>query len=209
MTVLATDDFNRANSADLGTSWDVVTGNQSFQITSNAATPLNVVLDAAESYNAVTWPNDQYSQVLIPVVGTGVLGSGTGVGVRISASVETLYRIVVSDSGSEMGKFVTGTFTQLATNSTVWANGDTAYTSVVGTTLQVKRNGTNLYSGTDSAIASGRAGITHSSTSQAGVNVDNWEGGDFVGAGRTTRNTLAAPLGSHLGRGLWTHGGSG
>lgn len=27
--------------------------------------------------------------------------------------------------------------------------------------------------------------------------------------GRTTRNTLAAPLGSHLGRGLWTHGGSG
>jgi hypothetical protein len=27
--------------------------------------------------------------------------------------------------------------------------------------------------------------------------------------GRTTRNTLASPLGSHLGRGLWTHGGSG
>jgi len=32
---------------------------------------------------------------------------------------------------------------------------------------------------------------------------------DRAGAGRTTRNTLAAPLGSHLGRGLWTHGGSG
>ena len=27
--------------------------------------------------------------------------------------------------------------------------------------------------------------------------------------GRTTRNTLASPLGMHLGRGLWTHGGSG
>ena len=27
--------------------------------------------------------------------------------------------------------------------------------------------------------------------------------------GRTTRNTLASPLGVHLGRGLWTHGGSG
>ena len=29
------------------------------------------------------------------------------------------------------------------------------------------------------------------------------------GATRTTRNTLASPLGMHLGRGLWTHGGSG
>lgn len=28
-------------------------------------------------------------------------------------------------------------------------------------------------------------------------------------AGRTTRNTLASPLGQKLGRGLWTHGGSG
>ena len=182
MAVLATDNFNRANSADLGTSWDVMTAETAFNISANAAVPSNPASDASESYNAVAWPNDQYSQALIPVVGTGGQTTGTGVALRMSTTARTYYRIVVASSGTEIAKFVAGVYTSLATDATVWANGDTAYASAVGTTLQVRRNGINLLSTTDSAIASGRAGITHSSASQAGVNLDNWEGGDFVAA---------------------------
>ena len=161
-----------------------MTGETAFNISANAAIPSSSGSDASESYNAVAWPNDQYAQVLIPVVGTGALTTGTGVALRMSTTARTYYRIVVASSGTEIAKFVAGVYTSLATDATVWANGDTAYASAVGTTLQVRRNGSNLLSTTDSAIASGRAGITHSSTSQVGVNLDNWEGGDF-----------AAPLG--------------
>ena len=161
-----------------------MTGETAFNISANAAIPSSSGSDASESYNAVAWPNDQYSQALIPVVGTGALTTGTGVALRMSTTARTYYRIVVASSGTEIAKFVAGVYTSLATDATVWANGDTAYASAVGTTLQVRRNGSNLLSTTDSAIASGRAGITHSSTSQVGVNLDNWEGGDF-----------AAPLG--------------
>ena len=179
---MATDNFNRADSADLGASWDVMTGETAMKILGNACYPSSVTSDATESYNAVAFANDQYSQVLVASIGADGIGAGVGIGLRMATGARTYYRVVACLSGSEIAKQVAGTYTQLGTNATAWVIGDTLYVSVSGTTIQVKRNGSNLFSATDSAIASGRAGVSHSSNTTADSKVDDWDGGDLAAA---------------------------
>jgi hypothetical protein len=65
MTQLASDNFTRADNADLGTAWDPCSGESGpngFEIFSNAAVPSNNGQDCSETNNTVTWPPDQYSE---------------------------------------------------------------------------------------------------------------------------------------------------
>lgn len=127
---MATDDFNRADNADLGVNWDVQTGETAFKIVSNRALPTAISSDASERYVGVAFANDQSSQATL-AAGAGGLGStvgeGIGVLVRSSASARTFYRTVVSTAGSEIAKFVAGTYTQLTTNGTAWAATDVVF----------------------------------------------------------------------------------
>lgn len=179
----ASDDFNRADNADIGTTWDVQTGSNPFKIVSNAATPNSLAADSAETYNGITFANDQFSQVTLTAV-TGHVGAddtGIGVGVRMAAAAATQYRIIGDDSSSIIAKVVSGAYTKLTSNTTGFTAGDVLYGEASGTTITGKKNGAANLSTTDAAIGSGRAGIIYSSSITAAT-IDNWSGGDLSAA---------------------------
>lgn len=189
MTILATDNFTRANNADLGTAWDECSGEpdpSGFNISANTAIPDNVGSDSSESNNSATWPNDQYAEVTYSATAADGAGAGSGPCCRkATGATLTHYRAVGNASGYELGRVVTGTFTSLSTGA------GTTFAAADKFKLQVKTNGANcdwtlfkngvsFASGSDtSPIASGRTGIGHSSTSTTSA-LSAWEGGDLV-----------------------------
>lgn len=194
MSILAIDTFDRANNADLGTAWDVVSGEAAFQILSNAAAPSSPGSDCGESYNGITWPADQYSQGPITTIGGGP-GTGIGFLVRASTVARTYYRAIIEESGGnwELARFAAGIFASLATGTTTYVAGAILRIDAQGAapvTLRVIYNGVTLTTQTDSVspIATGRAGINASGGFTSG-SIASWEGGDFATGGRVTKNT--------------------
>lgn len=185
MALPASDNFTRADSADLGANWTVVTGAGSWKIATNTAQPNAESSDAAEYWNADAFNNDQYSEAVLGVAATSAGGTGCGVAVRVAAGAWTYYRAVASVNGTELAKFVAGSYTSIDSDATVWANGDTIRLEVEGTTLRVKRNGTTIagLTNTDASIASGSAGVDHSSISTGTPTLTSWAGGNMAAAG--------------------------
>src|SRR5262245_56045692 len=127
MTQLASDNFTRANSTGLGSNWTAVTGQGTFDISSNKAVCHDVTLDSAEFYNAISWPNDQYSEVTvaaIPTTGTDL--AGIGCVVRASASANTFYRCFATGTSGHfyLKKIVAGTGTLLSSVAGSVVTGD-------------------------------------------------------------------------------------
>jgi hypothetical protein len=188
MAVLATDDFTRANSSDLGTSWDTVPSELAWQLVSNQAKSPSIDNDGAESYNGVVWPDNQWSQGTAAVSATvWSAGDGVGLALRCSVSVKSYYRLVVNTNGSnnvEYGKKVNGTHSTLVTRTAAFANGNTLYFEVQGTSLLAKIGGVAVGTPvTDSALSTGRVGLAYSGETNAGTNsgtIDDWSGGDFL-----------------------------
>lgn len=184
--LLASDNFTRADSTGLGVNWDANTadpGTGGFNILSNTAIVANNGLDCSETYNAVSSPNDQYSECTFGPTTADGLGAGSGVVCRSSVAARTYYRVVGCGSGYELGRNVAGTFTSLSSGAgTTFATGDKLR-------LRVKTNGANadwfllkngvlFASGTDtSPIASGRFGIGYSSVAPNSDQLAAWEGG--------------------------------
>lgn len=192
---LATDNFNRADAADLGAAWDVQTGTQPWKILTNAVTPNSLGSDSEENNNSVTWPDDQYSQAKITVTSTTAGDRGAGVMCRAATGAWTNYRLVVSHAASanvNLSRRVAGTRTALANRTVTWVDGDVLRLEVTGTganiVLKIFQNGSQL--GADVAdasggIDSGRAGITYSSSTSAPTTLDDWEGGSIVAPGNS------------------------
>lgn len=184
--LLAFDGFTRANSADLGTNWDENTGESGpngFDIVSNTAVPSDVAADSSETNNSVTWPDDQYSEVTYATTGADGIGSGSGPSCREAlGSTLTYYRAVGNASGYEFGRKNAGPFTSLSSGAgTTFAPADKLRlrikTSGANASWFLLKNGVQFASGTDtSPIASGRAGIAHSSVSSVAA-LSAWEGG--------------------------------
>lgn len=185
------DAFTRANSGDLGTEWTTVTSDGAFSILSNSAVPTSYPSDSAEYYNAITPGNDQWCQAVFPTIGTagGGVGTGLGLGLRMATGTRTYYRLVACAAGTELGvRDSGGTYSTLKTDTTAWANGDTIYFEVSGTTLTVKRNGSTIsaLTTTDSTLSSGRIGVTYSSeASGTNPNLDDFDGGTLGGGAAT------------------------
>ena len=198
MSILASDAFVRANNGDLGTSWDECTGDATaggFDISSNTAIPFSVGSDSSETNNAATWPNDQYSQVTLTNPTADGVGVGSGPMCRAATGATvTRYRLIGNASGYDFARFVAGAYTSLSSGSgTTFAATNTLYLEVKTNGANAdwicKKNGTSFVSGTDTTpIASGRAGIGHSSSSTTAA-LSAWEGGDFTG-GATVAQTI-------------------
>lgn len=179
MSVLATDNFNRANAANLGANWTVITN--AFAIASNEAQAASGAAPHENYYNAVTWPNDQYSQVVVGTVVETTVDKGVGPAVRITAGGDLYF--LAGGGDARVYKRIGGTYTQLGTTGAAVATGDVLYLEVQGTTLIAKKNGSSICGSpiTDSALSAGNAGMWGYSDAAVLARADNWEGGDFAG----------------------------
>lgn len=191
--VSASDDFTRANSADLGANWTPI-DNVGFSISSNTAIPTSYAQDQAEYYSGA-WPANQYSQASLTGISGTSVGTGIGVTCRSSTVAANYYRAIVSNAATnnvEVARVDAGAANVLAQRTAAWTSGDILRLEVSGSTLRVLRNGVQLGADiTDSTYASGSAGIAYENTLTAGA-LDNWSGGSLA----------VAPGSTPVGRGL-------
>lgn len=189
MSVLFTDAFTRADSADLGTNWTVETGLATFAVASNAAAPSDINSDCGEYVNSVTPANDHYAQIKVTITNSHVDNNfnGYGVAIRMATGAITWYGAVCKDGRVTLIEATAGSFAALANNATTsWTDGQVLYLEAQSTSLLVKINGSNWAPGatTDATIASGRFGVISGSGGSYTVGTgDDFEGGDFAAAG--------------------------
>lgn len=176
MAVLFTDDFNRANGA-IGANYTQL-GPDTISIVSNAV-PLNFGSNNVAPVTAITWPADQYIQAAVSSLsGTG--GEGGGVLLRCTDVNNFYWACINADFNIDIRRVVGGLGASVATKAAgAWSDGDILKAQMVGNTIKVFRNGTQV--GTDyvdgSPLTSGSAGIAYGSG--ASNIIDNLEGGGF------------------------------
>lgn len=186
MGVLATDDFNRADTLNIGANWTDVPGEGDFEIVSNEARPF-ANSDSGNLYTAITWPADQWSEVEIGSVVGNTLTAGCGVSCRGSISVRTHYRCVGNANGYRLIRRVSGAGTQLSAAATpTFATGDRlkleVRTNGANVDWVILKNGLLVASGTDTSpiTDAGSPGISFSGADSVQGTINAWFGGDFV-----------------------------
>lgn len=177
MTTLATDDFNRANAANLGANWTIF--DAALPIVSNQVTRPGVGA-ASELYNAVTPPADQWAQIVIKAL-CDTSDEGMGPCVRMNGT--NLYFVQTNAVETRIYKRISGTYTQLGADGVACAVNDVLYLEVQGNALIAKKNGTAIITTTDpaSAIASGSAGLWATAAGSVTTAGDDFAFGDFSG----------------------------
>jgi serine protease len=168
-TTLFTDPFNRADSADLGAAYtDSYTGFTTGKILSQRLVPSAVGVAAVEHYTGGTTPNDQWSEVTIGALTSGVVAQ---VGTHVRLTNPTTYSgyrcfaAINQTNKAGIRRFTAGVSTSIGTNdtTTVWGVGDTLRCEIRGTTIKLYRVvgtvETLLTSATDATYASGTTGI--------------------------------------------------
>jgi hypothetical protein len=187
---LASDNFVRANQNPLSGNWSRALG-----ITADAQIVSNMVevssgpnLTATDYYNAVSWPNDQYSEIVAQADSAGSTGNMMAA-VRMSTTDNTMYYGGATNgsfgtSVFQIKKRVAGTITSFVSTTHVYAAGDVIRLAVQGTALTLYLNGVSILTATDSSIASGRAGfMIQTDANLADVRFNNWTGGSITGSG--------------------------
>lgn len=189
-TLVASDNFNRANNADLGASWDVTTGSTACQIVSNQIRSTTASQTCLETYNATPVSPDQYSKATIKTfTATGGNSAFAFVATRAAGpSADTEYKGGASGNwawnSSAISKAVAGVQTQLVQDSTItWAVADVMKLESVGATHTLYRNDVPILEAGDAAVlATGRAGVGMLAFGGvvADVELDDWEVGTIT-----------------------------
>lgn len=176
---LAADNFQRAN-ASFTSPWVVqTTYAANFIVSSNTATVSTFGSDSAYNYQGITWPADQWAAAQLLSPGTTGGTAGFGVTVRASTSAQTFYRFICNANSSRVSKTVAGTATTLSANPVAGCvSGDIVMLGIRGTQLTAYVNYVSVFTVSDSAIASGNAGIFYFSTSSGGA-ISQWWGGGY------------------------------
>lgn len=188
LQVLASDDFNRPDGS-LGANWTLLnfTNFVPAQIVSHKVTSTAAGGNCDSWYNAIAWPNDQWSQV---TVNTCLASSFVGISLRqVSAgSSSTAYRIYWNGTTGSSGtwniqRLQFGTFTTLASGSLTLNIGDTLLGAVVGSNILLYWNRLLIAVISDSALTSGNAGLlVIPVTTISNAAISAWSGGSFQNA---------------------------
>lgn len=178
-----TDNFNRADGG-LGANWATASGDGAPDIASNecrfAADPCAAYYSAAAPSSA-----NHYAQcVLRTMIGSG---DGTGPMVRCSSVLDTKYFLSANTANTQMYRVVAGVYTQLGSNGSAAATGNTAYLEANGTSLTSKINGSTVVGPiTDAAIGgTGFAGV-FGSNGASNPTVDDFEFDALAAGGGTS-----------------------
>ncbi len=190
LTLIASDDFNRADSPNLGPNWHIGTGHGPVQIVGQQTQPAPAggPQPSKEHYVAAgAFPNDQWVQMQVFPTALGDIGAE----LRASDTADTLYVVDTNLSGGagtaevRIAKVINGVITALVIDQQ-WAavaSGDTVLAQVQGTliTLIDVTTGTLLLSVNDTDIASGYPGLSLQAINGGPANnvADNWSAGRF------------------------------
>lgn len=164
-TTLFTDDFNRADSTDLGANWDAsYTSFVNAQIVGNRARTTVVADSSLETVNAVGLPGDQWAQVTLTTWNTAEhLRAGVVLRAANSPTVDVVEFQAGVNTGSWTSRIAVRSGGSISTSSqesaTTWAAGDILRAESIGTQHTLYRNGVLILSHTDGAYTSGKAGI--------------------------------------------------
>ena len=203
LTTLFTDIFNRANNADLGAAYtDSYTGLTTGQILSQRLLPsvVGTGTAAVEQYTGVTTPNDQWSEVTIGALTSGVVAQ-VGAHVRLTNPPTyngyRCFAAINQTNKAGIRRFNAGISTPLGTNdtTTVWGAGDKLRCEIQGTTIKLYRvvgtTETLLISATDATYASGTTGIYASVGTGGAVTDAQITRFSMGGFGTATASTIA------------------
>lgn len=171
------DDFNRANSADLGANWTQVPGADNLEIVSNVVRCSASNSHALEYWNADTPSDDQWSEIEGVSIPSGVDDAISAM-VRTSTGAFTAYYSQMKTNRCALYKVVAGSYAEITSSATNPAAGTVSRVRVVGTTISLNLDGVQELSSTDTTLTSGRWGIAIYATIQSGAELDNWEGGN-------------------------------
>lgn len=196
MTILASDNFTRANESPLNpTNWTIVTGSNGLQVLSNLCQNTVAATLSRELYTNATWPNDQYALFKVAQFTNGSV-------------TDTDFLFVRGSTGTAANNYNLQIISQVAGNPT-WniqrsgttlnsgrlsgpvSIGDTFAIKIVGTTLSAYWNGVLLGSATDATFGSGTPGLGVRAVSVGDMEVSYWEGGNIVQAAAPTFSPTA------------------
>lgn len=174
------DDFNRADSTDLGANWVEVSGD--WSIVSNQLSPGaaggTIILRASTAMAS----NDNFAQITI----TATTTASQGVWCRGNSNISQGYLWRNNGSTWDLFSVVGGSFTNIGTYSAAAAPGDVAKVQAVGSTITGYVNGVSRVSVTNTAVTTGTA-VGVRSDSASAVRYDDFSAGDV---------TFGATLGS-------------
>jgi len=144
-----TDDFNRANSTDLGSGWAEVSGD--WSVVSNQLSPGaaggTIILRAAGAMDS----NDNSAQVTI----AATAAVSQGVWCRGNSNISQGYLWRNNGTSWDLFQVVGGSFTNIGTYTAAAATGDVAKVQAVGSTIKGFVNGVQRVSVTDTGVTTG------------------------------------------------------
>lgn len=212
MPLPATDLFTESGGSTVAlttysANWTVSTGNFMVDNAADNVYPNSSGAEIGAFWNVDTFNADQFSQVILSSLTAGV---ALGPCVR-AATGGTYYGVYMEGSTYYLFRMNSGTWTQLATGTESWTDGDPLRLDVSGTgatvSLVMKHNGTQFGStyndNSGSRLLSGSAGICGYGDSST-PRLDNWQGGNLSGGGGVTLVQVerGRTLLRGLGRGL-------
>lgn len=167
------DDFNRANSTDLGANWVEVSGD--WSIVSNQLSPGaaggTIILRAASPMAT----NDNSAQVTI----AATTAASQGVWCRGNSNISQGYLWRNNGSSWDLFSVVGGSFTVIGTYAAAAAPGDVAKVQAVGSTIKGFVNGVERASVTNTAVTTGTS-VGIRSDSAGAIRYDDFTAADVT-----------------------------
>lgn len=198
--IIATDNFNRADSATLGANWTTCNGDDGspheLKIVSNQITPTSGPVDNISRRTAEIFDLNHYSQITLTNI-----SSDTHMGVTVRSSLDNCYMGQLRNISSvlRITKKTGVTYTTLTENTVTVANGDIIRLEVFSKKLSIYYNNVLINSVFDGSFTTGVPGIVADQTTDT---LDDWEGGNIyipnirysnVNGGRNGRPRPFAP----------------
>ncbi|MFF0736880.1 hypothetical protein ACFYVK_35365 [Streptomyces chartreusis] len=200
-----TDDFNRANTSDLGAGWVEVSGD--WSIVSNQLSPGSsggtIILRASGAMDS----SDHSAQVKI----AATTAASQGVWCRGNSNISSGYLWRNDGSSWDLFSVVGGSFTVIGTYAAAAAPGDVAKVQAVGSTIKAFVNGVERVSLTNTHVTTGTSVGLRSESTNA-IRFDDFTAADVtagatldVAASTETAQTLAGAKAATLGIAAASH----
>lgn len=177
-TIVATDDFNRANGA-VGSNWTAAL-NESISLIASNVLQGDASTGNTSYWSADTFDNDQWAEADATL---GTVYSEVHVDVRSSGSGRYMFAWTTDASGTYDIIYYNGsTFTSIATAKTgVGTTGTRKLrVEVVGTTITGYVDGVEQVTATNSGLTSGSPGLGQYRDNNTGGTLDNFSAGDWT-----------------------------